>query len=605
MTQHLLAIHIGPMQSFIAAARRTRDLWFGSWLMSELSKAAAQAIADVEVADVDEVQLIFPAAKKADLAPDSDLNVANRLVAILPAGADVKKVAKQARKAMKARLKELGKEALQDVKSPLGDNYKYAMKQIIDLPEFYWVTVPLLSAEHYREARATADALLAARKNTRNFAPVGDWAGARPKSSLDGLRESVIPKKFYASYQASQEKKDKKRQRMYSLFRARPAEQLSGVDLLKRKGAIRKVENRFPSTSHMAATPFLQGLRESDSIDELKTLWESYYQTLEQEIKDDEQVSRKLFGNHPVLGNADGSLLYESRLIEYYEKEIPSDVKTALQAFYDHKDVPQPLTYYAILVGDGDNMGKTLEKLATPEAHQGFSRTLAGFASEARTIVERYGGAAIFTGGDDVVALLPLDTAVECAAELAKTFHDTMASIAPSGVEPTFSAGIAIFHHIEPLEDGLALARRAEKIAKDVPGKNALAIALDKRGGAERTAVGKWGHLDKNLKDLTNFYRDRLPKGFAYHLRDAYLELGGASSQMPDVTIILQKEAERILKRRGLSDEMQEKVAKMLGEVDHQTYTLEMFSHELVIANLLAQAQEQANLSAKKEEANA
>ena len=35
---HVLIVTLGPIQDFIAAARRTRDLWFGSWLLSELSK---------------------------------------------------------------------------------------------------------------------------------------------------------------------------------------------------------------------------------------------------------------------------------------------------------------------------------------------------------------------------------------------------------------------------------------------------------------------------------------------------------------------------------------------------------------------------------------
>ncbi|HTQ79571.1 MAG TPA: type III-B CRISPR-associated protein Cas10/Cmr2, partial [Thermoanaerobaculia bacterium] len=39
----ILLITLGPVQDFIAAARRCRDLWFGSWLLSELSKATAQA----------------------------------------------------------------------------------------------------------------------------------------------------------------------------------------------------------------------------------------------------------------------------------------------------------------------------------------------------------------------------------------------------------------------------------------------------------------------------------------------------------------------------------------------------------------------------------
>ncbi len=44
MSGHLLAVTVGPVQDFIAAARRTRDLWFGSYLLSEISKAAAKAV---------------------------------------------------------------------------------------------------------------------------------------------------------------------------------------------------------------------------------------------------------------------------------------------------------------------------------------------------------------------------------------------------------------------------------------------------------------------------------------------------------------------------------------------------------------------------------
>lgn len=39
--KYLLSISIGPVQDFIATARRSRDLWFGSWLLSELSNSKA------------------------------------------------------------------------------------------------------------------------------------------------------------------------------------------------------------------------------------------------------------------------------------------------------------------------------------------------------------------------------------------------------------------------------------------------------------------------------------------------------------------------------------------------------------------------------------
>ncbi|MGB2771816.1 MAG: type III-B CRISPR-associated protein Cas10/Cmr2, partial [Anaerolineae bacterium] len=43
---YLFQCAIGPVQDFIATARKSRDLWYGSWMLSELAKAAAKAIAD-------------------------------------------------------------------------------------------------------------------------------------------------------------------------------------------------------------------------------------------------------------------------------------------------------------------------------------------------------------------------------------------------------------------------------------------------------------------------------------------------------------------------------------------------------------------------------
>lgn len=74
MTQHLLIVSLGPVQDFIASARRCQDLWFGSWLLSDLSRAVAQGIE----AAAGERSLIFPCA------PDNEkVSVANKIVAIL------------------------------------------------------------------------------------------------------------------------------------------------------------------------------------------------------------------------------------------------------------------------------------------------------------------------------------------------------------------------------------------------------------------------------------------------------------------------------------------------------------------------------------------
>jgi CRISPR-associated protein Cmr2 len=78
---YLFLVNIGPVQDFIASARRSRDLFFGSWLLSELSKAAAKRIVD------DKGILIFPAPDLQimpdALNPGNELNVANKILAVI------------------------------------------------------------------------------------------------------------------------------------------------------------------------------------------------------------------------------------------------------------------------------------------------------------------------------------------------------------------------------------------------------------------------------------------------------------------------------------------------------------------------------------------
>ena len=46
MSSHVLHFTIGPVQGFIGQARRTRDLWAGSFLLSCLAGMAMRAIED-------------------------------------------------------------------------------------------------------------------------------------------------------------------------------------------------------------------------------------------------------------------------------------------------------------------------------------------------------------------------------------------------------------------------------------------------------------------------------------------------------------------------------------------------------------------------------
>ena len=70
----LFLVTLGPVQDFIASARRTRDLHFGSWFLSELSRAVAHEI------NAQKEYLIFPAPENMawlQPQPKQQFNVAN------------------------------------------------------------------------------------------------------------------------------------------------------------------------------------------------------------------------------------------------------------------------------------------------------------------------------------------------------------------------------------------------------------------------------------------------------------------------------------------------------------------------------------------------
>ena len=609
MSKYLLQIHIGPMQTFIAAARRTRDLWFGSWLMSELSKAAAWGIAEQDTKN----SLIFPAQGR-NLAPDSGLGVSNKIVAL---AVDPEKAARAAKDALEKRYDNLIVAA--SLESKLEEAaWHRANKQLHSFLELYWVSYPL--GGDYAQARKYADTLLAARKSSRNFKPV-NWNGTRlPKSSLDGRMETVTPKK------ADNQTEAQYVQQMYKQFRVRLGERLSGVDLLKRLGEIDNDKSRFPSTSHMAAILLKTRLETNKDNPAMGGKWEAYLKALRAknpEIESQEIIYHDL--QLPILGRLDGALLFESRLLDFVDKSEMRPLNNKLNAFLSDvlkgAEVSEPIPYYALLVGDGDSMGKTIDallddhdrmdetikKLEKWERHQTFSKKLAAFAKSVRKIVGEHDGAVVYAGGDDVLALLPLHTAVSCAALLAQKFQSKMEKFKDkNGRVPTFSAGVAMVHHLEPLEDALDLARKAEKTAKaykkeDKGGKtsekNALAVTLNKRSGAPRTIVGHWGEIDERLSKFAHHYRqNNLPMGLAHQLRRQILHLGGQTAVKNNTTLqqVIAKEAERIIGRKERTETAAKDVVAAVQALDHQKNTLETLSSELIIAAHIAQAQDLA-----------
>jgi CRISPR-associated protein Cmr2 len=583
---HFVVFHIGPVQNFIATARRSRDLWFGSWLLSELAKAAALEIVRQNGNDIS--CLIFPAPADLEQLRSFDFNAPNKVVAQVkcnPAelGGDVKE-------AVFKRLGEVCADAYKKIKGKF--ERKVAEQQVVDFLEFFWASYTLYGS--YKQARDFAEAILNARKATRDFALV-TWGSTAPKCSLDGCRESVIPESVYRQMNESQ---------LYENYRVQNGEYLCGVCLLKRHGR-REPEEYFFSTSHVAALPLLCRL-----TDKHRPLVGKYIGKLKELgiTADALETVRPL---HPVFGPHDGQSLFEERLREFFfEKEKVLQAQEALRQFRKEAfDGKKPLSYYALLLADGDHMGKVIDAQETSEKHRELSRAQSRFARESREIVRKHQGSLIYSGGDDVLALLPLHTVLECARRLAETFHQRLTGFkAKNGgkeVSPTLSVGIAIAHHLDPLSDVLELARAAERAAKSVVGKNALAVTLSKRSGVERTVKDSWGKLDRQLECLINLHRtEAIPDGVAYELCDLARQLETSNEELKDkLREAAYAEAKRILRRkkarRGtepLAEDTLRRLESFLNKDGFSFEKLKQLADTLIIAREFATAMDLANI---------
>ncbi|MBI4819675.1 MAG: type III-B CRISPR-associated protein Cas10/Cmr2 [Deltaproteobacteria bacterium] len=591
----LLLMSIGPVQEFIATSRRCQDAWYGSYLLADVAAAAARAIEG----RLGAAALIFPAAAhpQAVLA-ESEIEPrrgsANKVLARTPdERAEAESMANQAAAAVRERLAFLMNRAFSRIGR--GDSERrahfyedIAREQVEELLEIVWVLVP--ESNGYAEARRRGEALLSARKSTKLWTQPNWSEAGKPKSSLDGARESVLSEKLF----------DGRSERLLSAYGVHGSERLCGVGLLKRFGqAIDEDAEwssaRFHSTSHIAALPFLLGANSPESF-------ATYASVIEDEFG---HAGRRALRASPTavpgFGRADGQILFESRLDELADESLASGkslaaAKSALRTFLKRVDRRplEPLPYYGMLLADGDRMGLAIDGLTEAERHRELSRALLTFASEvAPSVVESHHGSLIYSGGDDVWAMVPIHELTSCATGLAIEFGRLMETFRipePPG-HPTLSVGAAIVHHLQPFDQARRTLEAAERRAKQQ--RNAFALTLDKRGGAPIELVGSWSEspsLDRRLSTWVALHRRNLVPDKAAHELARLSLLGG-----PDMKEVVEAEAERILARKqpgATSDaELSPEVRRVLG---FRTRGPDELGRELLVARLIAQACEQA-----------
>jgi len=489
MTAHLLLVTLGPVQDFIAQARRTRDLWYGSHLLSEIGRRAARSLVDqgallvfpaLEAGNLELEACFAPTRAKTEQPP---LSIANKLLAEVPATLDPKDVAKTLRESVKGFFRgAVASRTRGDCKGlfprDIGDAWD---EQIDTLLELGAAWAPL---GEYRETRRKVERAIAGRKNLRDFRPWKHLRANVPKSSLDGARETVL---------LPPGQRDEKLVRRY---RIGEGEQLDAVGLVKRTGG--KPEQFVPIVN-VALASWL-ALAGGEANAELEGLLQAC------EALDLAPVDRPDLPCAKPFG-FDAGILLESRWKAIFEEQgLHGDAETWARTHVRPllAKLSAPCPYVACLVADGDGMGRALDALGTADEHRAFSKALAGFASEARRIVEQqHRGSLVYAGGDDVLGFLPVPEATACASALRLAFQDIMAeACAGLPVKPTLSVGIGIGHAMEAMGDLLDLGRDAERLAKGAElrekglDRNALAVILDKRSGGRQTWRARWDEWD-------------------------------------------------------------------------------------------------------------
>lgn len=603
MTDYLVAISIGPVQSLIEAGRRAQDLWCGSWLLSEVARAVARNFHQTQKGC-----LIFPNPENPDieLLPQSSsdepkANIANVIRVVLTADSEteLKQKIDLAKAAAFERLNGIFTDVLnQDKLQNAGIDPERWQQQQNDVLEIFsaWVSH---DNHQYKAASIRLGQLLQARKLTRNFDPIQDNEKGLHKSTLDGANNTVTNKltaRDAAKNLQIENQELVKKKRFLGLTNE---EELDALGVVKRRAG--NLE-QFTPFSRIVAHSWLEKL----SAEDLNALKDAYEPLLES------GHVTKVSGNDGVYKGFpfDGEYLFLSRL---EQADIETEVKDKLQEQLKLiKSFPVP--YGVLLKADGDRMGELLAQAKTPNESKKISKVLHEFATSVRKTLQDHGGHAIYAGGDDVLAFVPLAQAMTCAKQLADDFKEKMKVIAAElklseALYPTLSVGLAIGHFVQPMRQLRHRAIAAEKHAKgnkEKASRNAVAIHLGIRSGHEITWRCRWDDDDtlKALTDFTDaFAKSWMPTRIMQDVREMAVRLKWTAEQ-DNLAGIRVSELERMLARADFTVSLEEsgktpqEIAKLEGEVVKQLksqlrtqasrYSLDELANQLILARWLS-----------------
>ncbi|MCD6276851.1 type III-B CRISPR-associated protein Cas10/Cmr2, partial [candidate division WOR-3 bacterium] len=240
------------------------------------------------------------------------------------------------------------------------------------------------------------------------------------------------------------------------------------------------------------------------------------------------------------------------------DKEVSETLKAIQNIYQKYKDVVNRFPrYYALVLYDGDIMGMwltgetkdfpTLKSIIhsknqdcikdddketklkiSASLHAQISEALKDFSLEVVPyITEEMNGVLIYSGGDDIFAMVPMDNVMEYVSSIRKLYSGKgfsgkmMKKVIESNMgfikvkkssshvddlfftmgKATGSAGIVIAHYSTPLAYVIKKAHEAEKLAKNKYNRNSFVVTIIRGSGQETTVGGKWHYTPINKCD--------------------------------------------------------------------------------------------------------
>ena len=275
-------------------------------------------------------------------------------------------------------------------------------------------------------------------------------------------------------------------------------------------GAKQEGENspvHVPSLPYLAAVPWLANIIEKtkDNLD-IEQAFDSFCQAsqnafgqpsksvhfncLTQLADNQECLNLDGISYFPNISTSDQN--YKQASIE--QKQLIEKSAKQFEKLRKVSNIQPPSPFYALLIMDGDSLGA---QMGDPDKQAGISEALNTFTNKVPNIVSLHNGFLNYAGGDDVLAMLPMEYAIKCASAL-KTAYDEC--FKDKKAFSTLSGAIQFAHIKTPLMKIIKASHNLlDDVAKAQSGRNSLAIRINKPGGIHAEWVMPWEKFDESV----------------------------------------------------------------------------------------------------------